>query len=138
MFNTPVAPVEPGRMQTLDLVGLFPETDYWVGIRAFDDCRNTSALTIVKVTTADRPVGEVGWCFVATAAYGSVMANDVEMLRRFRDSLLARTIVGELAIETYYTFGPAFAAAIGESDLLRTVARELLAPVVAWVRRLSV
>jgi len=55
---------------------------------------------------------------VATAAYGSVMANDVAMLRRFRDGVLERTVLGELAVETYYTFGPAVAGMIGESELV--------------------
>jgi hypothetical protein len=81
--------------------------------------------------------GEVDWCFVATAAYGSRMANDVELLRHFRDTLLARTIVGELAIETYYTFGPALAGVVGESDVLRAMARDMLRPLIEWVRRLA-
>ena len=84
-----------------------------------------------------REVAEVDWCFVATAAYGSVMANDVEMLRRFRDSILERTVFGELAVETYYTFGPAVAGVIGESDLLRATARTVLAPIVQAVRQLA-
>jgi hypothetical protein len=137
LLPTTVTPLEPGQLQLLELTGLLPETDYWVGIRAFDDCRNTSALAIVRVTTASRLAGEVDWCFVATAAYGSAMANDVELLRHFRDTLLAKTIVGELVVETYYTFGPALAGVVGESDLLRAFARELLRPLVAWVRRLS-
>jgi hypothetical protein len=133
-----VTPVEPGQLQIVELTGLLPETEYYVGVRAFDDCRNTSPLTIMKLTTADRLVGEVDWCFVATAAYGSRMANDVELLRHFRDSLLQKTIVGELAVETYYTFGPAFAGVVGESDLLRSFARALLHPLIAWVRTISV
>jgi len=79
-------------------------------------------------------VGEVDWCFVATAAYGSVMANDVEVLRRFRDMALATNALGELGVETYYTFGPALAGVIGESDLLRTTARDVLAPIVERVK----
>ncbi|HEY5947247.1 MAG TPA: fibronectin type III domain-containing protein, partial [Kofleriaceae bacterium] len=136
-FATTAVPVEPGQLQTVELTGLLPETDYWIGIRAFDDCRNTSSLTILRVTTANRLVGEVDWCFVATAAYGSLMANDVELLRHFRDTLMKRTLVGELAIETYYTFGPALAGVVSESDLLRATARDLLRPLIEWVRRLS-
>ena len=134
---TSLTPAPPGQLQTVELTGLLPETDYWIGVRALDDCHNTSAPAIVKVTTADRIVGEVDWCFVATAAYGSRMANDVELLRHFRDTLLEKTVVGELAVATYYTFGPAVAGVVGESDLLRWTARVLLRPLVEWVRDLA-
>ena len=58
------------------------------------------------------------------------MANDVEMLRHFRDCVLQRTVLGELAVETYYTFGPAVAGVVGESELLRATARDALRPIV--------
>ena len=132
-----VTPVEPGRIATVMLEGLLPETDYYVAVRAYDDCRNSSPITVTKFTSADRTVGTVDACFIATAAYGSLMANDVQDLRHVRDSLLGRTIFGELAIETYYTFGPAVAGVVGESDLLRQAARTLLAPLIARVRKLS-
>jgi hypothetical protein len=134
---TTITPVEPGQLQTVELTGLLPETDYYIGVRAYDDCRNTSTLMIAKLTTAEHLAGEVDACFVATAAYGSLMANDVELLRHVRDTLMKRTVVGELAIETYYTFGPALAGVVGESDLLRATARELLRPLIEWVRRLA-
>jgi len=135
-ISTMLVPVLAGQSQRLELVDLLPETEYWVGIRAFDNCGNPGELAVTSFTTAQRETVAVDWCFVATAAYGSVMANDVVMLRRFRDGLLARTVLGELAIESYYTFGPAVAGAIAESELLRHTAREMLAPIVAWVRRL--
>jgi hypothetical protein len=46
-------------------------------------------------------------------------------------------VLGELAIETYYTFGPAVAGVVGESELLRATARDVLSPIVTWVRTLS-
>src|SRR5690606_29911186 len=109
----------------------------YVGIRAFDNCFNKGELVTTKLTTAARDIAEVDWCFVATAAYGSIMANDVEMLRHFRDSMLKNTVMGELFVETYYTFGPAVAGVVGESDLLRSTARSVLAPIVAAVRRFA-
>jgi hypothetical protein len=127
-------PGNPGELQTLELMGLLPETDYWIGIRALDDCYNTGPVSIVKLRTADRPVGSVDACFIATAAYGSVMANDVELLRDFRDATLRSTVLGELAIETYYTFGPPVAGVVGQSDVLRQTARGMLQPIVGWVR----
>jgi hypothetical protein len=135
-ITTAVAPDEPGSLQRFDVIGLLPETEYWIGVRAYDGCRNPGPLAVAQVVTADREAGHVDACFVATAAYGSVMANDVELLRHARDSLLARSVLGELAIETYYTFGPAVAGVVGESDVLRRSARGALAPLIAWVRGL--
>ena len=131
-----VTPAAPGTAQSFDITGLLPSTDYWVGIRAFNGCRNTGDLVIVHVTTADRESGTVDACFVATAAYGSIMANDVELLRHFRDTFLESNVIGELGVEAYYTFGPAVAGVIGESDFLRSMARDLLAPIVRYVRHL--
>ncbi len=123
-----------GALQTMTFEKLLPETTYSIGVRAYDNCSNTSPLGIVDVATIARPVGEVDACFIATAAYGSVLANDVEMLRRFRDLALKHSVLGELAVETYYTFGPSLAGVIGESELLRWTAREVLGPVVTRVR----
>ncbi|MDQ3367567.1 MAG: fibronectin type III domain-containing protein [Myxococcota bacterium] len=124
----------PGTMQEFAVRGLLRDTEYTVGIRAIDDCRNKGPLALVTFRTPDREVGEVDACFVATAAYGSVMANDVDMLRRFRDVLLHKTVLGELFVEAYYTFSPAVAGVVGESELLRATARSVLDPLVGWVK----
>jgi hypothetical protein len=123
-----------GTPTTVVLEQLLPETSYSVGIRAVDDCRNRGELAIITFETAARQNGSVDACFIATAAYGSAMANDVERLRGFRDSVLRQTVLGELAVEAYYTFGPAFAGVIGESELLRSTARSALRPVVDKVQ----
>jgi hypothetical protein len=128
--------VGSGEPQVLTVRNLLPETEYTVAVRAFDNCHNPSRVTAVTFTTPPRPIGSVDACFVATAAYGSVLANDVEMLRRFRDMLLRKTVLGELAVEAYYTFGPPVAGVVGESDLLRETARDVLTPMVAWARGL--
>jgi hypothetical protein len=131
-----VAIVPAGQPQALTLKDLLPETRYTVAVRAFDDCHNTSSITTTTFATAARKIGEVDACFIATAAYGSLLANDVEMLRHVRDTLLKHSVLGELAVETYYTFGPPVAGVIGESDLLREVARDVLTPIVSRVRGL--
>ncbi|HEY4240237.1 MAG TPA: fibronectin type III domain-containing protein [Kofleriaceae bacterium] len=127
-----------GSTQTVALAGLLPETEYTLGIRATDDCGNVGPLATVTFTTQARQSGEVDACFIATAAYGSILANDVERLRHFRDAFLEHSAMGELAVASYYTFGPALAGVVGESDLLRATARAALAPVVAGVRRAKV
>ncbi|HUS27743.1 MAG TPA: fibronectin type III domain-containing protein [Kofleriaceae bacterium] len=132
-----LVPTSPGEMQMVTISGLLPETEYFVGVKAYDNCFNRGPLATTTFKTNYREAPEVPWCFIATAAYGSVMANDVAMLRRFRDGVLGRSVLGELAIETYYTFGPAVAGVIGESDLLRASVRGFLVPIVDTVRKLS-
>ena len=129
-----IAVTDPGAIQTFSMTRLLPETSYSVGIRAFDDCHNTSALTVINFTTPERAIGEVDACFVATAAYGSVMAADVVHLRHLRDSVLKKSVLGELAVEAYYTFSPALAGVVSESEILRATARQVLHPIVSFAR----
>jgi hypothetical protein len=132
-----ITPVAAGQTQDVEITGLLPATDYYIGVRADDNCFNQSHVATLKMTTTAAQVGEVDACFIATAAYGSLMANDVEMLRHFRDSVLQQTVLGELAVETYYTFGPAVAGVVSQSELLRETARGALRPIVAAVRQMS-
>jgi hypothetical protein len=62
------------------------------------------------------------------------LARERPSLRTFRDRVLRSTVLGELAHEAYYTFGPALSGAIGESDVLRATARAMLDPLVSWAR----
>ncbi len=129
-----VAPGPSGSTQSVEIDGLLPETNYWVGVRAYDDCHNESELQIVELTTTALQPGQVDACFIATAAYGSPMANQVELLRHVRDSVLKSSVLGELAVETYYTFSPPVAGFIGQSDLLRATARAAISPVIRFVQ----
>ena len=132
-----MVPDTGGVRQETTLANLLPQTTYYVGIRAYDDCKNYGPLAVIELTTAERQTGEVDACFVATAAYGSLLANDVEMLRHVRDGVLRTNVVGELLVEAYYTFGPVLAGLVGESEDLRGVARAVLQPVATWSRGLE-
>lgn len=123
-------PMPAGTPQTFTLTDLLPETHYWIGIRAKDDCLNAGPPTFVHLVTPRQASGEVDGCFVATAAFGSPLQAEVGALRRFRDRVLRSTVLGELFVEAYYTFGPAFAAVIAPSDTLKGLARGALSPVV--------
>jgi hypothetical protein len=131
-----VVPAAAGSKQTFVVSGLLPGTDYTVAVRGRDGCFQNGALATAKLTTAQATGSEVDACFVATAAYGSVMANDVELLRHARDLWLSSNAVGELAVEAYYTFGPALAGVIAPSELLRATARAVLEPAVSTIRLL--
>jgi hypothetical protein len=79
--------------------------------------------------------GGGGGCFIATAAYGSRMAKEVNILRIFRDSVLLTNPIGRSLVKLYYSVSPPMADFIAKHDSLRTMVRISLLPVVgvSWV-----
>jgi YVTN family beta-propeller protein len=74
--------------------------------------------------------GGGGGCFIATAAYGSDMAPQVQVLRKFRDDYLLTNRAGRLFVRLYYRVSPPLAHLIGQHEVLRQATRWMLAPVV--------
>ena len=74
---------------------------------------------------------------MATAAYGSPLADEVGVLRRFRDRFLMTNEIGRALVAGYYTVGPTFADAIREDEDRRAAARTMLTPLVALARWLT-
>jgi len=75
-----------------------------------------------------------GFCFVATAGFGSYFHPSVELLRNFRDSVLSKFELGKRFIAAYYKYGSYPAEIIQDSAFLRAASRTLLLPLVvtAW------
>jgi len=74
--------------------------------------------------------GGGGGCFIATAAFGTPMAEDVRFLRAFRDQHLLDNDAGRWFVKQYYTYSPPVADFIREHDTLRTMVRAGLMPLV--------
>jgi YVTN family beta-propeller protein len=68
-------------------------------------------------------------CFIATAAYGSDMAYEVQVLREFRGQLLEYA-AGRAFVRFYYRNSPPMAQMIRESDSARAAVRAALVPLV--------
>ena len=63
-------------------------------------------------------------CFIATAAYGTKAAAEIDVLRHFRDEVLMESVAGRELVDFYYACSPPVADFIARHDVLRTVVRE--------------
>jgi hypothetical protein len=72
-----------------------------------------------------------GPCFIATAAYGSPMAEEIQILREFRDEYLLTNAVGRALVGVYYRVSPPMAEFITEHPSLKPIVRAGLAPALA-------
>lgn len=80
--------------------------------------------------------GGGGGCFIATAAFGSPLARDVQTLRRFRDRHLLTNAPGRLVVAVYIRLSPPVADLIRDRDALRSAARLALYPAI-WTARIT-
>jgi len=71
-------------------------------------------------------------CFIATAVYGTDTAEEINILREFRDVVLLPSSLGAEFVSLYYEISPPIAEVISRHDLLRTAVRVgFVDPVVA-------
>jgi hypothetical protein len=62
-------------------------------------------------------------CFIATAAYGTDTAKEIDILREFRDTVLLPDSLGAGFVSLYYKIGPPIADFISQHEVLRTAVR---------------
>jgi uncharacterized repeat protein (TIGR02543 family) len=75
------------------------------------------------------------FCFIATAAYGTPTAKQIDVLREFRDVVLLKSTVGSRFVALYYRLSPPVADFIAGRDLARILVRDLLVDPVVWIVR---
>ncbi|MFH0732776.1 MAG: CFI-box-CTERM domain-containing protein [Candidatus Omnitrophota bacterium] len=78
--------------------------------------------------------GAVSYCFIATAAYGCADAEDVMVLRRFRDRFLLTNEYGEKFVNFYYQHSPKVVKYIERSEAFRKIVRLALKPLIKFAR----
>ncbi len=121
-----------------DVGGFQPGDSVSYSIIAQDGAGN-GALASVSATfptgsTGGGGGGGGGGCFIATAAYGTYMEPEVQILRDYRDRYLKHRTWGRALIRVYETFSPGLAHMITEREWLRSVTRGLLTPIILSAR----
>jgi hypothetical protein len=88
---------------------------------------------VVQTTTQESEEG--GGCLIATAAYGSEMSPQVQMLREIRDNQLMNTESGSAFMSTfnnvYYSFSPVIADMERENPMFKEAVKLSLTPMLS-------
>jgi hypothetical protein len=105
----------------------------WIG--DVDDVADITAAATTIIMNEDYSIAAAfnftTGCFIATAAHGSPMADDIQVLREFRDEYMLTSPAGEALIDIYYRVSPPVADFITGHPGLKPMVRTGLAPAVA-------
>ena len=103
----------------------------WTDVSTFSKNASTES---AKETTSVKS-GNGGGCLIATAAYGSELAPQVQMLREIRDNQLMNTGSGSAFMSTfneaYYSFSPIIADMERESPVFKEIVKAGLTPMLS-------
>ena len=83
------------------------------------------------------PLKSSSRCFIATAAYGTPLATEIQVLRDFRDQRLNTNPIGRKLTAFYYRMSPPIAEKISKKQFRRKTVRAILDPVVKIFLRLG-
>jgi parallel beta-helix repeat protein len=119
---------EPGtKVDLIAITDTFYNFVQWTGDVGTITNVNSAATNITMnddyYITANFNFGPFGWCFIATAAYGTDTAKEIDILREFRDEVLLSNSLGAEFVSFYYKTSPPIADFISQHEALRTVVR---------------
>ena len=78
--------------------------------------------------------GGGGGCFIASAAYGTPMAAEIDELRRVRDGYLLPNAFGAVFTDSYYRISPPIADFVAQHEWARWCVQGILTPVIFLAR----
>jgi len=127
--------------QTNDDIEVTPDDTKQISFTISDSSvQNEFDITVSSDDDSDTvTVTAVDPCFIATAAYDTPRADEIDILRTFRDDILQQHAIGRLFTNTYYRTSPPIARWIRTSPRRRRLVREyFVSPIVDFVKRLKI
>jgi len=117
---------------TLNPPGAKTLTATYTGDSDFQMSADTEPHTVNPLSSSPAAASGDDDCFIATAAFGSPLAPQVQLLREVRDQYLLPHPVGQGLVALYYTLSPPLAEMIAGSETLRAIVRAGLTPIIGW------
>jgi hypothetical protein len=103
----------------------------WTDVSTFS--KNISTESATETTSVKS--GNGGGCLIATAAYGSELSTEVQLLREIRDNQLMNTESGTAFMSTfnnvYYSFSPIIADMERQSPIFKEIVKAGLTPMIS-------
>jgi very-short-patch-repair endonuclease len=110
------------------------------GYSANEILENTSATQTAKSAqspTTATTLQSTSGCFIATAAYGTPTAREINILRKFRDLRMEPNVILKHFVILYYKMSPPVAKVISLSEDLKAFVRLCLKPIIYFFKRVS-
>jgi len=138
------SPSVAGNLEVFSISGLSASTKYFFALKTSDYAGNISSISNIASATTSIIVansdsgggggGGGGGCFIATAAYGTALVDEVLSLSRFRDRYLLTTAAGSTLVDLYWKLSPPVARFIEKKEWAKRLVREVLRPSVYFAR----
>jgi hypothetical protein len=112
--------------------GLNATSVYEIATRTVDADGNINATWVNQTAATISP------CFIATAAYGTALHEDIDVLRDFRDEYMMPNPAGRAFVTIYYNTSPPLADVLRENEGLRTAVREGFVKLLVHITRMIV
>jgi len=106
---------------------LIPNVNYVYRVRAYKGDINSDYSNSASIT----------FCFIATAVYGTSMADQIQPLVNFRDKYLMKNSIGRKIVDLYYKISPPLANYISANPSLKSLTRLFLKPIIWFCRKLT-